>query len=80
MTSESDGAFVSGTAKAARMEKQLAAFLEETSEELGYAECFDSEQRAELYTILQALISDTAEHQRVLGQWVSDRREGPADA
>jgi len=66
--------------KAAGLEQQLAAALSETSEELAHAECFDTEQRSELYTILQTLIADTQAHRRCVGQWVRDRPRGAQDA
>ena len=35
-------------------------------------EFFDQEQRAEIYTILQAMRADSQVHQEVVGRWVSD--------
>ena len=46
----------------AGMEHQLASALRETAEEIKHAECFDDEQRAEVYAILQALRTDTEAH------------------
>ncbi|HUU22921.1 MAG TPA: hypothetical protein VM389_10340 [Phycisphaerae bacterium] len=66
--------------KAAGLEQQLAAALSETSEELAHAECFDTEQRSELYTILQTLISDTQTHRQWIGQWVRDDPRGAQGA
>ncbi|MBS3822079.1 MAG: hypothetical protein KGY81_09995 [Phycisphaerae bacterium] len=44
------------------MEARIAATLNETADELAHAECFDQEQRAEIYAILQAIRNDTSNH------------------
>ncbi|HUT61049.1 MAG TPA: hypothetical protein VNA25_24645 [Phycisphaerae bacterium] len=59
---------------AAHVEDELARSLSRTSRQVAQAECFDDEQRAEVYTILQALRADTNAHQELLGTWVSDNR------
>ena len=56
----------------ARAEEELAAQLVATADEIAHAECFDPEQRAEVYTILRAIQTDTEAHRRIVGQWVSD--------
>lgn len=48
------------------MEKQLAATLTEASDEIAHTECLDCEQRAEVYTIIQALKSDTKNHHELV--------------
>ena len=53
------------------IEAQLAATLAEAAEEVAHMEFFDQEQRAEIYTILQAMRADSQVHQEVVG-WVSD--------
>jgi hypothetical protein len=66
--------------KAIRLEEELSAALKRTAEELAHAECLDEEQRAEVYTILETLRSDTKTHRQVVGMWVSDRPSGGANA
>ena len=65
------------------VEDELARTLSRTSRQVSQAECFDYEQRAEVYAILHALRADTDAHQEMLGTWVSDKRppsRGPCDA
>lgn len=59
--------------KAIRLEEELADALRRTAAEVAHAECLDEEQRAEVYSILDALRADTQVHRRVVGTWVSDR-------
>ena len=51
-------------------EEKLAISLGTTKRELAHAECFDDEQRAEVYTILETLESDGNAHMRIVGQWI----------
>ena len=44
------------------LEQQLAAKLAATADEVQHVECFDDEQRAEVFAILQALRTDTEAH------------------
>jgi len=46
----------------ASLEASLAEMLGKTAREVDHVECFDQEQRAEIYAILQALQSDTNVH------------------
>jgi len=46
----------------ARIEDQLASMLLRTSDEVARAECFDDEQRSEIYAILEALKLGTEAH------------------
>jgi hypothetical protein len=55
-----------------RLEDDLAAALDEAAHQIAHAECFDLEQRAEVYTILHAIQTDTAAHRQIVGQWVND--------
>jgi nitrate reductase assembly molybdenum cofactor insertion protein NarJ len=48
------------------IEHQLASTLVETAEEIRYVECFDDEQRAEVYAILEALRGDTEAHRAMV--------------
>ena len=66
--------------KAICLEEELSAALKRTAEEMAHAECLDEEQRAEVYTILETLRSDTRTHRQVVGMWVSDRPQGGAHA
>ena len=70
----------SDVSSVADLERQLAVTLSETSEGLARAECFDGEQRAELYTILRTLRADTELHCKWVGQWVREDPGGGADA
>ncbi len=59
--------------KAAGLEAQLASVLRRTTQQIAHSECFDDEQRAEVYSILHALKADTEIHQNVIGRWVSHK-------
>jgi hypothetical protein len=52
------------------VEEKLAASLMKTKAIIAHAQCFDDEQRAEVYTILDALKSDCDAHRRIVGQWI----------
>jgi len=52
----------------ARLEENLADQLVKIQYELDHTDCFDDEQRAEIYTIVQALRDDTQAHIRFLAQ------------
>jgi hypothetical protein len=47
-------------------ESRIGDVLAQTSEELAHAECFNEEQRAEIYAILQAIKADTSNHQQIV--------------
>ena len=68
------------SAEAAGLEDQLRATLVATADEVAHAECFDEEQRAEVYSILHALKSDSERHLRWVGQWVGQAKKEVADA
>lgn len=48
------------------VESEIAESLSETADELAHTECFDQEQRAEIYAILQAIKTDTENHHRTV--------------
>lgn len=48
------------------VESRIADHLRETADELAHAECFDEEQRAEIYAILQALQNDSENHRAMI--------------
>lgn len=57
---------VQGASDWSSMESRIVQSLKESTNELAHAECFDEEQRAEIYTILDALRSDTEIHQQAI--------------
>jgi hypothetical protein len=67
---------LSATSKA---EELFATVLSETAGEVARTECFDMEQRSEVYTILEALQADAEVHRKALGCWVSDRTKEGTD-
>ena len=79
MTNE-QASTANSVSSAADIEKQLAVMLLETTDDLSRAECLDSEQRAEVYTILKTLIADTDLHGKLVGQWICEHPEGTANA
>ena len=50
----------------ANVESRISNSLTETTDELARAECFDQEQRAEIYAILQAIKNDTDNHRQMI--------------
>jgi len=66
----SDGASV-----AMAVERGLAETLARTAQQVQHAECFDQEQRAEIYAILQALKTDTEAH-RIVAEFLARRLRG----
>ena len=64
------------------IEHQLASVLIETADEIKHVECFDDEQRAEVYAILQALRDDTEAHRAMVDllarQWNAGGSGGDA--
>ena len=65
--------FAHQMSQAARLESRLADALTDTAEEVARTECFDSEQRAEVYAILDTLRADSQAHRECVGRWVNDR-------
>ncbi|MFW6132475.1 MAG: hypothetical protein ACOC8F_01160 [Planctomycetota bacterium] len=59
--------------RAAQLESRLREALAATVDEVARAECFDPEQRAEVYAILDSLRADSEAHNACIGQWVNDR-------
>ena len=68
------GQYQSDVASVALIEEQIVCGLSLTASTIAHMDCFDAEERSEIYTILQALREDTVAHQTMLGQWVSDRK------
>ena len=62
------------------LEQGLLSTLSKTSEEVAHSECFDAEQRAEVYAILHALKANTDLHRETVSRLASKIRERQADA
>ncbi len=60
----------------AAIEDRLAAALDAAADEIAHAECFDPEQRAEVYAIISALRNETNLHRdqaaQIAGKYVKD--------
>jgi len=74
------GSYVPDMSNMAEVEKQLAAVLGKSVDELNRSECFDMEQRSEIYTILATLKAETQTHRETIGHWVRDGGQEPCDA
>jgi hypothetical protein len=64
----------------AKLEEYLATTLHEAADEVARVECFDDEQRSEIYAILETLKSDTQVHRaavKLLGHQIV---RGPGNA
>jgi len=72
---------VAGSVRAVEgVEDQLAAILTATSDEIAHSECLDSEQRAEVYAILDAIQADTKAHRKTITLLSRQISEASADA
>ncbi len=65
-------------ADAARVEDQLASTLADMCDDIARADSLESEERAEVYTILEIIRTETARHRKVFGRYVSDGGTGDA--
>ncbi|MBN1943387.1 MAG: hypothetical protein JW849_08860 [Phycisphaerae bacterium] len=75
------GMYVSDLSGWADAESRIGDVLARTTEELAHAECFNEEQRAEIYAILQALRNDTLNHRQMVELLAGKLRRGKtADA
>lgn len=61
-----------------QIEDGIARTLHQTADELAHAECFDEEQRAEVYAILQAIKTDTDNHRQAV-ELLSARLKQPGE-
>ena len=59
---------------------KLKATLNETSDDVAHTECFDPEQRAEVYTILKTLKANSETHRAMVKMLVHRLKEGRDDA
>ena len=62
------------------VESKIAESLSDTSDELAHSECFDQEQRAEIYAILQAIKTDTENHRKTVQLLARKMNEDIPDA
>lgn len=62
------------------LEDGLAATLTETADDIAHSECFDYEQRAEVYTILRTLTANTEQHRAMAEILAARLDEGNAHA
>ena len=69
----------SETSSLRALEADLAAALGETIDDIEHADCLDPEQRAEVYTILKAMLTDAANHGSVLETWINQVLREKAD-
>jgi hypothetical protein len=77
---EADLQFCQGKQQLTNAESNIADSLASTSEELAHAECFDHEQRAEIYAILGAIKTDTENHRRTIELVTNKVAKGVGDA
>ncbi len=54
------------TSHIVHLETQITQSLTEAAQEIEYVDCFDKEQRAEVHTILRAMLADTKVHRSLL--------------
>jgi len=68
-----------GELKMTYIEEQLAVTIGETSDEVAHTECFDTEQLAEIYSILDALKLGTEAHRTQVKLLAKRLKEKTAD-
>ncbi len=71
-----DGSDIFGSVEGLGLDRQeaaLASLLDSTSREIAHSECLESEERAEVYTILEIIKADTHRHRQIIGRYVSDK-------
>ena len=77
---EANSQFYQGNPQLTNVESDIANSLLSTTEELAHTECFDQEQRAEIYAILGAIKTDTENHRQMI-ELVGDKiAKGVGDA
>ncbi len=77
---EVNSQFYQGDAQLTDTESKIAASLAAAEEELARTECFDDEQRAEIYAILGAIRSDSENHQKMVKTVTDKIAKGVSDA
>ena len=77
---EADSQSYQGKSQLTSAESKIADSLATAAEELSRSECFDNEQRAEIYAILGAIKTDSENHRQMI-KLVSDKAaKGAVDA
>ena len=61
--------------KATSLEERLAAAIGKTVDDVAHTECFDREQRAEVYTILKTIRANTETHRDMVKLLASKMKE-----
>ena len=77
---EADSQFYQGKPQLTDAESKIANSLATAAEELSRSECFDNEQRAEIYAILGAIKTDTENHRRMIELTADKVAKGVGDA
>ena len=77
---EVDSQFYQGKPQLTDAESKIAYSLASAAEELAHTECFDQEQRAEIYAILGAIKTDTENHRRTIELVADNPAKGVGDA
>ncbi len=72
-----DASYIS---QAGSLEDKLKATIAQSSHEVAHCECFDSEQRAEIYTILETLKSNSETHRAMVKLITQKMKENLPDA
>ena len=72
--------FYQGKPQLTDAESKIANSLAVAAEELAHSECFDNEQRAEIYAILGAIKTDTENHRRMIELTADKVAKGVGDA
>jgi len=66
--------------KMTSLEKGLAAALTQTSREIAHSECLDTEQRAEVYSIIEAIRTNSQTHRVMVRKLASKLKEAEGNA
>ena len=77
---EAKGLASTYVAEIGSLEDQLKATLMETADDMAHTESFDSEQRAEIYTIIKTLKANTDTHRAMVELLTRKLKEGRANA
>ena len=77
---EAKGLASTYVAEMGSLEDKLSVTLMETADDVAHSECFDAEQRAEVYTILATLKANTKTHRAMVELLTQKLREGQGRA
>ena len=78
--SAAGGASIAGVSRIGSMEEGLSQALAGVCNEVARAECFDPEQRAEIYAILETLKANTETHRAQLELLAAKMKAKQSDA